>query len=120
MAIRTLIVDDHQDVRILLRTIIELAGMSVSGEAADGEEALAVLDEADPDVILLDEMMPGLSGLETAALIRARRPGQRIVLCSAAMDDGLRRKAAEAGIGICLTKYEMSRVPDALREAATA
>ena len=83
-----LIVDDQEDIRHLIRMIVERAnrGLFVTGEAADGQRALDQLDEADPSVVVLDQMMPGMNGLETAALIRERRPGQPMILCSAYLD----------------------------------
>jgi CheY-like chemotaxis protein len=93
------------------------AGLFVKGEAASGRQALDRLDEVDPDVVLIDEMMPGLSGLETAALIRERRPFQPIVMCSAHVDAHLVARAREAGIDRCVAKEEFERLPAALRAA---
>jgi CheY-like chemotaxis protein len=111
------IVDDHEDMRVLIRTIIEAAdfGLFVSGEAADAEEAIEAVDDVDPEVILMDEMMPGMSGLEAAALILRRRPGQRIILCSAYLDADLRDRAEAAGIEVCLTKSQLNEIPAVLR-----
>src|SRR5207249_4476452 len=74
--IPTMIVDDQEDVRLLLRVLINMAneGLFVRGEAGGGVEALDRLEEDDPIVIVLDQMMPDMNGLETAAQIRTRRP----------------------------------------------
>lgn len=122
MHIGALIVDDQEDIRALIRMIIEAAdnGLFVSAEAARGDEALGMIDEVQPEVVVLDQMMPGLSGLETAALILQRRPGQRMILCSAFLDDNLRRRAEEAGIVLCLPKEKMMQLPEALRAAVAA
>lgn len=122
MHIGALIVDDEEDIRTLIRIIIEAAnqGLFVCGEAADGAQALARVQEADPQVIVLDERMPGLSGIETAALILEKRPGQKIVMCSAYLDPELRRKAEAVGIKVCLTKGDIRRIPEELFRAVTA
>ena len=67
-AVRVLIVDDEDDMRALLRNLIEIAndGLSVAGEAADGHQAIHRWREAQPDVVVLDQRMPGVTGLETA------------------------------------------------------
>lgn len=118
MEIGAFIVDDHEDMRVLIRMIIEAAnrGLFVSGEAAGAEEALEVVDTIDPEVILMDEMMPGMSGLEAAELILRRRPGQRIILCSAYLDADLRDRAEAAGITVCLTKSQLNEIPAVIRQ----
>ena len=113
-----LIVDDEEDIRALLRVIIDTAdeGLFVCGEAGDGHESLDMIDELEPAVVVLDQRMPGLDGMETARRIRNKRPGQKMVLCSAYLDDDGCEEAAALGIGACLPKAEVSRLPDVLRE----
>jgi two-component system nitrate/nitrite response regulator NarL len=115
-----LIVDDHEDIRLLVRALIRTANqeLRVSGEAATGEEALASLDDIDPSVVLLDHMMPGMTGLETAREILIRRPDQRIILFSAYMTEELCREARSLGVVGCLPKDDVGRVADAIRVAA--
>ena len=122
MQIGALIVDDQEDVRLLIRMIIEAAnrGLFVSGEAANGREALERIDECDPAVVVLDAMMPEIDGVATAELIRQRRPSQPMILCSAYLDDALRQKAEAAGISICLPKGEFAEIPAAVRRVAAA
>ena len=117
MAIGAFIVDDQEDVRLLVRMIIEAHnnGLFVSGEAASGQEAMEQLDQTDPAVVVVDEMMPGLSGIETAVLILRRRPGQRIILCSAYLDEELIQRANAAGIQVCLGKEQAANLPGAIR-----
>src|SRR5436190_6049489 len=121
MHVGALIVDDQEDVRVLIRMIIDAAdqGLFVACEAGSGQEALDRLDQScDPEVVLLDAMMPGIDGVETAVQIRRRRPSQPMILCSAYLDEELREKAEQAGIQICLTKGEFERIPEAIREVA--
>jgi CheY-like chemotaxis protein len=64
--------------------------------------------------------MPGLSGLETAAVLLQERPGQRVMLCSAFLDDHLRQEALAAGIRSCIRKDDIPQLPDLLRAMARA
>jgi len=120
--IRTLIVDDQPDIRLLVRTVINLAneGLSVVGEAASGSEALAQVEECNPLVIILDEMMPEMSGLETARHIRSRRPAQLMVLCSAYLDEEVIARAREVGIDAWLSKDDVHKLPTLLHALAGA
>ena len=120
MSIGALIVDDQPDVRRLIRLIIEDANreLFVSGEAASGEEALAQVDELDPSVVLLDYMMPDMDGFQAAAKILARRPAQRMILCTAFLDEEVRHRALQSGFSACLSKGEFFRIPDAVRDVA--
>ncbi len=90
-------------------------GLSVCCEASGGVEALAILEDQEPTVIVLDEMMPGMSGLETAAEILRRNLGQRILMFSAFLDRELEGLAALCGITACLTKDRVMEIPAVLR-----
>jgi CheY-like chemotaxis protein len=118
--IRTLIVDDEADLRLLVRLAIEQRneGLVVAGEAAAGDEALAQLDGADPTVVVLDQMMPGMDGLETAARILERRPGQLIVLYSAFLDRELEEQAGAVGIAACVRKGRAKDLADFVHRLA--
>ena len=114
--VRTLIVDDHSDVRFLIRTIVADAGLDVEvvGEADGVEAALEQLDLLAPDVVVLDARMPRVDGFEAASMLLARRPGLPILLCSAWVDDDVRRRAAAAGIREVLSKDRFDDLPAAL------
>lgn len=116
--IGTLIVDDEADLRYLLRLAIERRneGLFVAGEADAGPAALAQLDELDPQVVVLDQMMPGMDGLETATHMLARRPDQLIVLYSAFIDDDLRGQAQRTGITACMRKGKVTELADFLHD----
>lgn len=100
------LIDDTAEMRRLLEQILSLDEFEVVGSAANGASALPVMAEADPDVIVLDYNMPGLDGLMTARLIKEERPDQAIILYTAYLDAELERKAARAGIALCLEKAE--------------
>lgn len=120
MEIGVLIVDDEEDMRLLMRVLIEAAdkGLFVSGEASRGREALDRIRELDPTVVVLDQMMPGMTGIETATAIRRSRPWQLMLMCSAYLDDDLVRQAEQAGIKICLEKGELEAIPDTVKRLA--
>lgn len=120
-----LIVDDELDMRMLVRVVVEMAnhGLTIIGEAADGAEALRVwrdFDAPEPDVVILDNRMPHLSGLEVAEQILAERPSQIVLLYSAFLDDEVRSRASELGIARCLAKHELSQIPALVTELAGA
>jgi two-component system, chemotaxis family, chemotaxis protein CheY len=118
VATSVLIVDDEEDMRVLVRAIVSGDGITVAGEAADGTQALAQLEAVDPAVVVLDQMMPGMTGLETARLILERRPNQAIVLFSAFLSDELRAEASAIGVSACLTKDQVGRIAEAIRSVA--
>ena len=123
-----LVVDDQPDLRLLVRMLITAAnnGLHCASEASSGEEAVAWFDqslddeERLPTVVVLDQMMPGLTGIETARRILARRPSQRIVLFSAYVDDALRRLAKSVGIKACIDKRDFDLVVPTVRMVAAA
>jgi two-component system LytT family response regulator len=79
---RVLIVDDEQPARERMRSLLAVfPDVEIAGEAADGEEALQCIADLKPDVVFLDVQMPGPSGIEVAASLRAPRP--RIIFCTA-------------------------------------
>ena len=86
--IRVLLVDDHTDLRVMLRTALEHDGrFRVVGEAASADQAVASAQGTRPDVILLDDDMPGGSGLDALDRIRDAAPLSRVVLFTAASPD---------------------------------
>jgi DNA-binding NarL/FixJ family response regulator len=119
-AVRTLIVDDHADVRFLIRTIVADAALDVEivGEADGVEAALEQLDALAPDVVVMDARMPRLDGYQAAQLLLARRPGLPIVLCTAWVDDEVRRRATEAGIRTVLSKDRFDEIPAVILQVA--
>jgi DNA-binding NarL/FixJ family response regulator len=117
---RTLIVDDEEDMRILLRATIEAAnqGLSVAAEASGGEDGLAQWREHRPDIVLLDQRMPDLTGLEVAERILAEAPDQTIVLFTAYLDDATRTTAMSLGVRECLSKSDFAKIPEVLWRCA--
>ena len=103
--IRVLIADDHAVVRQGLRTFLELQDdVEVVGEAADGAEAVDLVAETEPDVILLDLVMPRVDGIEAIKQIRARCPATRILVLTSFADDRTVLPAVRAGAAGYLLK----------------
>jgi DNA-binding NarL/FixJ family response regulator len=114
VSVRLLIAEDTEHVRKMLVDILSLHGFEIVAEAEDGEGAVEAVDEADPDVVVMDLKMPGVDGLEAARRIRAHRPDQQVILYSAYVDDVVQSRAREAGVAVCIPK--MSGVEALARE----
>jgi DNA-binding response OmpR family regulator len=93
------IADDDGDIRALVKISARRAGLDVVAEAADGTEALAAIRRFVPDFAILDVAMPGLTGLEVCAEVRADDAlgSVRILLVSAAVDDASIEAGEQAG-----------------------
>jgi len=113
---RVLLVDDQDDVRLLWRLAIEAANhdLQVVAEAANGVEAIAQAGQV--DVLVVDQMMPGMTGLELVEELRARGRTPVIILCSAYLSREVIARAREAGVARCLPKDRMRELPAAIRE----
>ena len=118
--IRTLLVDDEPDLRMVMRLVIEVDGddLCVVGEAEDGLEAVAAVDDLSPEVVVIDVRMPHLDGLEAAAQILEHRPRPSVILCTAYADRDLERQAHEMGISAMVRKTEIVDIPDVIRRVA--
>jgi DNA-binding NarL/FixJ family response regulator len=96
--IKVLLVDDHRILREGLRALLsEQAGLIVVGDASDGEEALALVAESHPDVVVMDMVMPRMSGLEATILIRKLHPEVRVLILSMYDDDEYVQRVIQAG-----------------------
>jgi DNA-binding NarL/FixJ family response regulator len=117
--IRVLIVDDHAVVREGLRAFLELQdGLDVVGEAADGEEAIAAAQALEPDVILMDLVMPRLDGVGAMRALRTRLPASRVIVLTSFLDDErLLPAIREGAAGYLLKDVEPSELARAIRAA---
>src|SRR5205085_11930236 len=80
---RVLVVDDHPLTREALAALLRSHGFELAGLAADGEEAIAAAAETQPDLVLLDLLMPGLDGLTALPRLREAAPGCEVVVLTA-------------------------------------
>jgi two-component system response regulator AlgR len=115
---RVLIVDDEQPARTRLRQIVDdIDGYEVAGEAGNGEEAVALVSETTPDIVLLDIRMPGMDGIEAAHHLNALDPPPAVVFTTAYDEYAIQAFEAQA-IGYVLKPVRRSRLETALRHAA--
>ena len=119
MKINVLIVDDHAIVREGLHKLLSAQpDMNVVGEAEDGMTALKVAKSTQPDVILLDIAMSGLTGLETIGLLKEKRPEGQIVILSMHAKESYVQQALSAGaLGYVLKASPSSDILRAIRAA---
>jgi DNA-binding NarL/FixJ family response regulator len=120
--IRVLIADDHAIVREGLRMLLsDQAGMTVVGEAADAADAVEAAVRLQPDVVLLDILMPGGSGIEALRRIRERCPAVRVVMLTSLADHAAVREAMSAGAtGYLLKDVSPADLARAVRDAAAS
>src|SRR5438093_3111777 len=85
--VRVLIVDDHDLFRSGLRNLLEDEGVQIIGEASAGQEALNIVREVAPDVVVMDLNMPGMGGVEATRHIAAIAPLTRVVVLTISEED---------------------------------
>jgi DNA-binding NarL/FixJ family response regulator len=102
---RVVVIDDHELLRTGTRRILDDAsGFTVVGEADDGEAALRVIDETEPDVVLVDIRLPSINGIDLARRIVERYPAITVLILSAYDDEHYVRAALSAGVAGYLLK----------------
>jgi NarL family two-component system response regulator LiaR len=118
-AITILIVDDHAVVREGLRTFLGLqAGFEIVGEAADGDEALERAEQLDPDVILMDLVMPNRDGVSAMQTLKQRGSRSRVIVLTSFLEDDRLLPALEAGAaGYLLKNSQPAELARAVRAA---
>ena len=106
---RVLIVDDRPAFRCQLRPLLARAGLTVVGEAGDIPEAEAQVQALQPDLAVVDVVLPGINGIEGTARLRALAPALRVILISARRDqaDVFRTAAAEVGAEAFISKDDL-------------
>jgi DNA-binding NarL/FixJ family response regulator len=104
---RILIVDDHEPFRAVARELLEGAGYTVAGEAADAAEALAAVAADAPDAVLLDVQLPDRDGFSVAAALAAAG-GPAVVLISSREADDYGRRIASCGARGFIPKSKLS------------
>jgi DNA-binding NarL/FixJ family response regulator len=114
--ISILLVDDHAILRDGLKNILSFEDdIRVVGEAISGEEALKLTEELSPDVIIMDINLPGMNGVETTAVIKAKNPDARILVLTMYTHDEYLMSALKAGAdGYLLKDAPSEHVVDAI------
>jgi NarL family two-component system response regulator LiaR len=115
--VTVLVADDHPVVRQGLRTFLDLQeGVSVVGEAATGAEAVAMVEELLPDVVLMDLVMPDLDGIEAARRIRDLSPTTKVIVLTSYAEDEKIFPAIKAGAaGYLLKDVEPDEIAEGIR-----
>jgi len=115
--IRVMIVDDHQVVRLGLRAIVDAQDdLEACAVATDGESAVPLAREVEPDVVIMDLSMPGMGGVAATRAILAERPSTHILVLTWHADAAHVQAALAAGAtGYLLKGDESQRLVDAVR-----
>lgn len=116
-----ILADDHHVVRQGLRALLEAEpDFRVVGEAADGQEAIRLVERLRPDVLVLDLMMPGLSGLEVTRQAARRSPNTRVIILSMYANTGYVLETLKNGaLGYVLKKSTGGELVQAVRQVMT-
>ena len=114
---RVMLADDHRLLREGIRSLLEsIPDITIVGEAADGQEALEMIDRLRPDVAVLDITMPGLNGIDVAARAARTSPGTRILILSMHVAEAYVAQALKAGVaGYLLKDAAAEELEQALR-----
>lgn len=120
MNIRILLADDHAMVRQGLRTFLDLSkDLETVGEAADGRQAVDLAHRLNPDLVLMDLLMPGMDGVSATATIRQELPNVEVLALTGYLEDHLITDALHAGaVGYLLKDTDVENLQRAVRAAA--
>lgn len=117
--LRVVVVDDEPDVRLLLGFQLRHAGIDVVGEAADGASALEVCAAVEPDVVVFDLLMPGLSGFAAIPALLESVPGACVVAYTAVAGDFVRAEMERLGVALVLKSGDPEPLVSAIRSCVS-
>ncbi|MGB2852791.1 MAG: response regulator transcription factor [Solirubrobacterales bacterium] len=109
-----LIVDDHPGFRSSARRMLESGGFAVVGEAGDGEDGIAAVEDLAPELVLLDVQLPGIDGFEVSRTLAARERGPDVILTSTREISDFGGLVAESGARGFISKGDLT--PNSLKE----
>src|SRR4051812_45567532 len=115
--LRLVVAEDETLIRLDLQTLLERAGHQVVGAAKDGEEAIALAAEHEPDLVLLDVRMPRLGGIEAARRIVAARPVPVVMLSAYGQQEHVRAAAGAGSFGYVVKPFREEDVTAAITTA---
>lgn len=120
MSIRVLIADDSEFMRNLLREILE-TDYEVVAEAENGVEAVKLYDETNPDLVMMDIVMPIRSGIEATNEITDTDPNARVIMCTSVGQEEKMKAAIKAGAQGYITKpFQKPNVLEAINDVVPA
>ncbi|MBN2238626.1 MAG: response regulator transcription factor [Dehalococcoidales bacterium] len=117
--IRVMVVDDHMVVRSGLKAVLQAyEDLEFAGEACNGEEALVMCGKVQPDIVLMDLVMPGMNGAAAIKEILEQFPRVRVIALTSFKEKDLMESAIKAGaIGYLLKNVSADELAEAIREA---
>ena len=119
MPVRMVLADDHEIVRQALNILLTGAGFEVVGEASDGHEAVRLARELEPDIVVLDMVMPLLNGIDAAREIKSVAPSVKTILLTSRKDEATCLEALRVGVRGCVLKsYRANELVKAIRDVA--
>ena len=96
--------EDRHDLRLLVRVVLEGAGLRVVGETADGTSAPALVAELGPEVVVADLALPGTEGPELVGILRGAHPDLAIVVFSGSVEPGIEQRVLDLGADAFVAK----------------
>jgi DNA-binding NarL/FixJ family response regulator len=118
VACRIVVCDDQPAYRQIVAMVLGLeSDLEVVGEAGNGRQAVELVEELKPEVLVLDIAMPVLDGLEALPLIRAASPETKVVMLTGVVGDGIRERALAGGAALFLEKG--TDIQDVVRAVAS-
>jgi CheY-like chemotaxis protein len=117
--IEVVVADDEVDIRLLLKLQLRQYGISVVGEAADGREAVDVCEATRPHAVILDLLMPRVSGFEAIPMLRQRCPDVQIIAYSAVAGDFARGEMERWDIPLRLKNGDAEPLVAAIRDSVS-
>lgn len=113
---RVLVVDDAKFMRLTLTNMLSNGNHEIVGEAENGQEAIKLFRELQPDIVTMDITMPVMSGLDALKSIKSEYPSAKVVMCSAMGQQKMVVEAIEAGAKDFIVKpFDESRVLEAIK-----
>ena len=120
MAKNVLIVDDSEFMRNLLREILE-EEFEIAGEAENGVEAVEMYNETQPNLVMMDIVMPIRDGIEATTEIKDNNPDSNVIMCTSIGQEEKMKKAVKAGADGYITKpFQKPSVMDAINDVISA